>query len=565
MRVFLNSMFSKHTGFLCLFFCILAFSINSSSVSAGIVIKDTSGKQVGLYQESHALVIGVSEYTDWPILPGVKKDVQLVKAALEAQGFEVETVMDPDRKELQNAYRHFIDRYGHNPDNRLLFYYAGHGHTLKLAYGGDMGYIVPKDAPNPNRDKNGFLRKALDMEQMEVFAKRIESKHALFLFDSCFSGSIFALSRAVPENISYKTSKPVRQFITAGSANETVPDESIFRHQFISALEGEGDLDKDGYVTGVELGEFLQKKVVNYSQGSQHPQYGKIRNPHLDKGDFVFSIESAKLDLTAPNTKKNPSFAPPTSQPKTSVQLDRKGDLQISVNVHNVRVSINGKEYGNMEPYFPEKYLGLPSGNLTLKVESKGFETIEKQITIRGNEWTKENLKLKFKKEPPLDPIYYQGLDTVELITQSSEFGDRMQFSTAIALARRAVATDRNNHGAWWTLGVNYFWAGMYKEALDALNKTVQLNPEFLYSYWFLGMAHFALNNFKKAEETFKTKLEIDDGDDAGAYFSLFQIYAESGQKEKAKRMHEILTSRFPEYLENKKRFFNFIYSAYLN
>ena len=39
---------------------------------------------------------------------------------------------------------------------------------------------------------------------------------------------------------------------------ESVPDESIFRAQFARALEGEGDSDGDGYVTGTELGEFLQ-------------------------------------------------------------------------------------------------------------------------------------------------------------------------------------------------------------------------------------------------------------------------------------------------------------------
>ena len=27
--------------------------------------------------------------------------------------------------------------------------------------------------------------------------------------------------------------------------------------------------------------------MVNYSEGSQHPQYGKIRDPNLDEGDFV--------------------------------------------------------------------------------------------------------------------------------------------------------------------------------------------------------------------------------------------------------------------------------------
>jgi len=130
----------------------------------------------------------------------------------------------------------------------------------------------------------------MDMVQMEVFAKRIQAKHALFLFDSCFSGSIFSLSRAVPTNIGYKTAKPVRQFITSGSADEQVPDQSIFRQQLVSALEGKGDLDGDGFVTGTELGEFLQTRVVNYSRGAQHPQYGKIRSPHLDEGDFVFTL-----------------------------------------------------------------------------------------------------------------------------------------------------------------------------------------------------------------------------------------------------------------------------------
>ena len=80
-----------------------------------------------------------------------------------------------------------------------------------------MGYIIPTVSPNPNRDLDGFLDTAMDMQQIEVYAKRIRNKYALFILDSCFSGSLFALSRAIPENISYKTAKPVRKFITSGS------------------------------------------------------------------------------------------------------------------------------------------------------------------------------------------------------------------------------------------------------------------------------------------------------------------------------------------------------------
>ena len=131
--------------------------------------------------------------------------------------------MDPDLNEMRTAFKDFIFKYGDEKDNRLLFYFAGHGHTLKAAYGGEMGYIVPRDAPNPIKNPRGFRSKAMGMEQLEVFAKRIQSKHALFLFDSCFSGSIFSLSRAVPENITYKTNRPVRQFITAGIRCVPIP------------------------------------------------------------------------------------------------------------------------------------------------------------------------------------------------------------------------------------------------------------------------------------------------------------------------------------------------------
>jgi TonB family protein len=259
-----------------------------------VSIRAEDGKDIKLYDKSYALVIGVSDYTaGWPKLPGVKKDIEEVARALERQGFQVTKVENPDSAQLDKAFKTFIDEHGLNVENRLLFYFAGHGHTVKQSYGEEMGYIVPVDAPNPNRDPAGFMSKAMDMQQMELYARRIQSKHALFLFDSCFSGALFSLSRAVPDNIGYKTARPVRQFITSGSADEQVPDHSIFREQFIEAIEGEADSNHDGYVTGTELGEFLQDKVVNYSRNAQHPQYGKIRNPNLDKGDFVFALLKA--------------------------------------------------------------------------------------------------------------------------------------------------------------------------------------------------------------------------------------------------------------------------------
>ena len=276
-----------------LFFMFTAFGADTKR---GVRIQDTEGKEVGFYQESYALVVGASAYRKgWSKLPGVVDDIKAVSKALKMHGFAVTVIRDPDHEKLKSAFNDFINSYGYDPNNRLLFYFAGHGHTIHKSYGADMGYIVPVDAPHPEVDRSEFLAKALDMQQFEVYARRIESKHALFLFDSCFSGSIFALERAIPKHISYKTARPVRQFITSGSADETVPDKSIFRHQFLEALDGEADVNEDGYITSSELGEFLFEKVVNYSRGTQHPQYGKIRDMYLDKGDFVFVLKRSDL------------------------------------------------------------------------------------------------------------------------------------------------------------------------------------------------------------------------------------------------------------------------------
>ncbi len=264
-----------------------------------VVLPTETGEQAQLYQNSHALLIGISDYQNgWPDLPGVRKDMALVQEALEENGFEVTPINDPSSEDLKKIFDLFVSLYGRDPENRLLIYFAGHGHSQLQTYGTTMGYLVPTDAPDPQQDLNGFLDKALDLQMIDVYSKRIQSKHALFLFDSCFSGELFALSRAVPQEIASNTTKPVRQYITSGSDNETVPDQSVFREQFINGIDGDADANSDGYVTGSELGQFLFSSVTKYTNNYQTPQYGKIRDRNLDQGDFVFAVQSDFVSQT---------------------------------------------------------------------------------------------------------------------------------------------------------------------------------------------------------------------------------------------------------------------------
>ncbi|MCP4369052.1 MAG: caspase family protein [Deltaproteobacteria bacterium] len=293
------------TKMLKIFLIIVLLSINLAIIHAAgkqgakpVNIKDLKQSEVVLYKESHALLIGVSDYTNgWPDLNSIPGEMEDIEDALKQNGFRVEKVVNPNSTQLYTAFRDFIENYGYDKDNRLLFFYSGHGYSREKG----KGYLVPIDAPNPRKDEKGFLRKALTMGDILNFCRKMEAKHALFLFDSCFSGTIFE-SKSLPEqppHITSYTASPVRQFITAGSAGEKVPAKSVFTPSFISALRGKADLNKDNYVTGTELGMHLHEEVIYYKTG-QTPQYGKIRDPDLDKGDFVFqmtNIPTPKKDI----------------------------------------------------------------------------------------------------------------------------------------------------------------------------------------------------------------------------------------------------------------------------
>ena len=282
-------------------FCVLFFTMMSAiHVSArqrGIKVtaKILSGKTIPLYTNSYALVIGNGDYTNgWDPLPGAIRDAKDVTRALENNGFKVINKTNLTKKAFSRAFGNFFHEYGRDKNNRLLFYYAGHGHTQKMATEEDLGYLVMVDTPVPEKDLLGFNLSSVDMQSIVTQAKMTRARHVLFMFDSCFSGSILNLrERIVPENISDSVKLPVRQFITAGRANEPVPDHSIFKQAFLDLLEGRvKEPIPDGYITGEELGLYLKNKVPGYNP-AQHPQYGKINDIHLDKGDFVFVLKTS--------------------------------------------------------------------------------------------------------------------------------------------------------------------------------------------------------------------------------------------------------------------------------
>ena len=301
-----------------------------------LTVKDANGKEVIVYQESHALVIWAGDYKNWGKLNNVQNEAKDVVIELQKQGFQVRVIANPNGNQLINGIKNFIDDHGYLPNNRLVIFFSGHGYTRQQT----KGYLVPVDAPDPIVDERGFLKAALSMEQVNSWASQMEAKHVLFVFDSCFSGTIFKQKSNEDDGrnayIRDRMNKPVRQFLTAGDANEKVPAKSVFTPLFLRALEGDADYTQDGYVTGSELGLYLTQNLTDYTRGNQHPQFGTILDPNLDRGDIVFrssiavaSSPPTPVKPTPPETSANRSQPVPTPVATPSPQPSPKPTVAV--------------------------------------------------------------------------------------------------------------------------------------------------------------------------------------------------------------------------------------------
>lgn len=242
------------------------------------------------YERSFAVVIGINNYEAWPVLEFAINDAKAVTERLMETGFEeIITIFDKEatqRRILTELFHELPQKVG--PNDRVLFYFAGHGQTEDLPDQGKRGYIIPVDA-----DTSNYASSAISMEQIRSLSSHMRAKHILYVMDSCYSG--LGLSRAYgvsPKISGYLrkvASMRVIQIVTAGGKGEQVQEKEghgIFTTYFLRALDGEADFNNDGVVTGTELGAYLRPQVSDASHNAQTPLFGRLEG----EGEFLFFI-----------------------------------------------------------------------------------------------------------------------------------------------------------------------------------------------------------------------------------------------------------------------------------
>jgi invasion protein IalB len=265
-------------------------------------------------RHGRALLIGNSQYKDggWPTLDDIPLQLTALEMGLRDHFDTVEVVQNLDTEQLRQKINSFVRVYGNDSGARLFIYYAGHGYTELIPQRNEYrGYITGVDTPSIDGTSRSYAAarlKAISMMEIRVPLAEVPAKQILFVFDSCFAGTIFTTrgpndlpSSLTPQIVTTLLEKPARDFITAGRANEAVPAHSPLTEVFLAALSGKADRYGHGVISTSEIHLYLLDRILPLQlQGiNLTPQAGRLPDPSFAEGEFLFRIVKPDFQMAS--------------------------------------------------------------------------------------------------------------------------------------------------------------------------------------------------------------------------------------------------------------------------
>jgi TPR repeat protein len=248
------------------------------------------------FQRSVAVLVGIGHYQYiTPKLEYVSKDVEKMRDYLLGDGgFDAAYVMDEGvSPETVNAFMSDELPQSLKPDDRLLFYYSGHG-----ADPGSGRPVLQFRQARPGQWGQNVLR----VDEYEQWSL-VKIKHVLFLYDACTAGEAVMPKEGKAETraaVSELSGNGSRMVVTAGTAKQQAwvvkessdNQYSIFTEALVRALrDGTAESKRRGFIT---IGQAVEEAEVILADMTRHLGPGHEMNPDpvkIDRsrtGTFVF-------------------------------------------------------------------------------------------------------------------------------------------------------------------------------------------------------------------------------------------------------------------------------------
>jgi hypothetical protein len=226
------------------------------------------GQYTNTYTASHAVVVGIDDYADPSFQPlgEAEADARAVAKVLAAKpySFSVRTLLGA--KATKAAVLRALGELSAatQPDDRIVFYFAGHGYKLPDNLGNEVGYLACSDTV-PGNPYAG-----LEFDEVTKIRRWAKAKHIAFILDACFGGKALGLTRGVPGAAADKyMTRRAWQVLTAGG-DEVVADAHSMTDILVRALR-EGIPGESGPLTFSDVGSFVKDEMAALTHGIQIP------------------------------------------------------------------------------------------------------------------------------------------------------------------------------------------------------------------------------------------------------------------------------------------------------
>jgi WD40 repeat protein len=286
------------------------------------------------FGRSFAVLIGIDRYINGvPELSTPVDDAESLADVLRTDhGFRTKVLANEKATSFKLRWLlRALSRYV-RPDDRVLFYFAGHG-TVLQEDDGPQGYILPQDA------ETGSKERYLAMTDLDKALASLPCRHMLVVLDCCFAGALrWSNTRNLalrPENLhqeryDWYIQGSAWQAIASAAHDEKALDvaaglqlgsrgkagsHSPFAVALINGLKGAADLPRndgpgDGVITATELFLYVEQQLMPSTatgRRSQTPILWPL--PKHDKGQYVFLTPGHPLSLP-PAPPLDPSTNP---------------------------------------------------------------------------------------------------------------------------------------------------------------------------------------------------------------------------------------------------------------
>jgi hypothetical protein len=263
----------------------------------------TSTVSRSVYRREWAVVIAISKYKSKKLLhqsTSINDATNLANVLEKNYGFTVCTLFN-EQATKENILQLLvsISEKLYN-DDCVMIYYAGH--SIHQRYPNANNHVDPYICPY-DCDPDKIINTGIP-HQTFVNYRMFAAKHILYILDTCYSDKLFKIKTGASDVLSnqsdfYSRNRAV-QLICAGSDTHQATDadrlQGLFSKHLLNALttmrfgrllnqDTQPTPGEPNFSTADQLGMYIQARVMQESNGTQVPNFGKLE---IDDGQFMF-------------------------------------------------------------------------------------------------------------------------------------------------------------------------------------------------------------------------------------------------------------------------------------